>query len=89
MNKDAKITARSVLPGFRKNLAPWQRKQSGSIPPCAFDGSTGLRTLASRPDRHGQRVAGRHGWVLCSLRESMDTTAPAGKLTFHIFGALA
>ena len=24
-----------------------------------------------------------------SLRESIDTTTPAGKLTFHIFGALA
>lgn len=26
---------------------------------------------------------------LCSLRESIDTTTAAGKLTFHVFGALA
>jgi len=26
---------------------------------------------------------------LCSLREAIDTTTPAGKLTFHVFAALA
>jgi len=29
------------------------------------------------------------GVGLCSLRESIDTSSAAGKLTFHIFGALA
>ena len=29
------------------------------------------------------------GVGLCSLRESIDTTTAAGKLTFHLFGALA
>jgi DNA invertase Pin-like site-specific DNA recombinase len=33
-------------------------------------------------------LAGR-GIGLRSLRESLDTTSPAGRLTFHIFGALA
>ncbi len=34
-------------------------------------------------------VLGRRGVGLLSLRESIDTTTAAGKLTFHVFGALA
>lgn len=34
-------------------------------------------------------IFGRRGIELRSLRESVDTTTPAGKLTFHIFAALA
>src|ERR1019366_2867621 len=30
-----------------------------------------------------------HGVELCSLTEQMNTTTPAGRLTFHLFGALA
>ena len=32
---------------------------------------------------------GKQGVGLRSLHESIDTTTPAGKLTFHVFGALA
>ena len=32
---------------------------------------------------------GDRGVGLRSLHESIDTTTPAGKLTFHVFGALA
>jgi DNA invertase Pin-like site-specific DNA recombinase len=32
---------------------------------------------------------GEKGVGLRSLRESIDTTTPAGKLTFHVFGALS
>jgi len=34
-------------------------------------------------------VLGDRGIELRSLRESIDTTTPAGKLTFHVFAALA
>lgn len=34
-------------------------------------------------------VFARQGVELCSLREAIDTSTPAGKLTFHIFAALA
>lgn len=34
-------------------------------------------------------ILGERGVELRSLRESLDTTTPAGKLTFHIFAALA
>lgn len=34
-------------------------------------------------------LLGERGVELQSLRESLDTTTPAGKLTFHIFAALA
>lgn len=34
-------------------------------------------------------VLGERGIELRSLREAIDTTTPAGKLTFHIFAALA
>ena len=34
-------------------------------------------------------ILSERGLELRSLRESLDTTTPAGKLTFHIFAALA
>lgn len=34
-------------------------------------------------------VLGERGIGLRSLREAIDTTSPAGKLTFHVFAALA
>ncbi len=43
-----------------------------------------LRDLIAFVHVLGERVVG-----LRSLRESIDTTSPAGKLAFHIFGALA
>ena len=35
------------------------------------------------------RTLGDHGVELRSLHESLDTTTPTGKLTFHVFAALA
>ena len=51
-----------------------------------------------RLDRLGRSLKDLIAWVgyldeheigLRSLHEAIDTTTPAGKLTFHIFGALA
>ncbi|MDF1873421.1 MAG: recombinase family protein [Vannielia sp.] len=51
-----------------------------------------------RLDRLGRSLKDLIAWVgwlkerkigLRSLHEAMDTTTPAGKLTFHVFGALA
>jgi len=43
-----------------------------------------LRDLIEVVNALGERNVG-----LRSLRESIDTTTPAGKLTFHVFGALS
>ena len=43
-----------------------------------------LRDLIDIVNALGERDVG-----LCSLRESIDTTTPAGKLTFHLFAALS
>ena len=43
-----------------------------------------LRDLIEEVNTLGERGVG-----LRSLHESIDTTTPAGKLTFHVFGALA
>jgi DNA invertase Pin-like site-specific DNA recombinase len=77
---------------------PWlqpERKASGlSLPPCRI----APRKPVWRLDRLGRNL--RHliatvndlaaaGIGFRSLTEGIDTTTPAGRLTFHLFGALA
>src|ERR671924_1635596 len=59
---------------------------------------TGDTLVIWRLDRLGRSIKDLIAWVswleqegigLRSLHEALDTTTPSGKLTFHIFGALA
>jgi DNA invertase Pin-like site-specific DNA recombinase len=73
----ARLRARDELLGFARAgdvVVVWKLDRLGRS----------LRDLIDFVMRLDQRGVG-----LCSLHESIDTRSAAGKLTFHIFGALA